>query len=432
MDASESVIRLMTRLAVRHQAVNLSQGFTDEAAVYEMVWGGIAATLGGTAERMQRLETLTLRETLDELDGDLDSFLSMTLKAFLGRLQGARDQLNQYSFPFGLLELREAISSYTARFYDFRPDPDTEITVSLGATEGFASVLRAVCAPGDGVVIFQPFHEMYPSQAHLFGLRPQYVTLGENPRAGTWDMNREELDAAARRGARALILNSPHNPTAKVFSKDELHFIAQLCRRYDLLAITDEIYEHIVYDNHRHLCLGSFDEMRERTIIVNAISKTGNATGWRVGWVISPPAYTTSIRAIHDTLVVQAPTPLQKGAERLLQLDDQFYAGLREAYRKKRDTLMAGLERVGFRVTLPQGSYYLFANYREVPALHDLPPMDAARFLIEKVGVAAVPGNNFYQVGNDGDRYLRFAFCRGLDTLQEATRRLAALERYTS
>ncbi len=173
MDASESVIRLMTRLAVRHQAVNLSQGFTDEPAVYEMVWGGIAATLGGTAEGMQRLETLTLRETLDELDGDLDSFLSMTLKAFLGRLQGARDQLNQYSFPFGLLELREAISSYTARFYDFRPDPDTEITVSLGATEGFASVLRAVCAPGDGVVIFQPFHEMYPSQAHIFGLRPQ-------------------------------------------------------------------------------------------------------------------------------------------------------------------------------------------------------------------------------------------------------------------
>ena len=217
-----------------------------------------------------------------------------------------------------------------------------------------------------------------------------------------------------------------------MFSKDELHFIAQLCRRYDLLAITDEIYEHIVYDDHRHLCLGSFDEMRERTIIVNAISKTGNATGWRVGWVISPPAYTTSIRAIHDTLVVQAPTPLQKGAERLLQLDDQFYAGLREAYRKKRDTLMAGLERVGFRVTPPQGSYYLFANYREVPALHDLPPMDAAKFLVEKVGVAAVPGDNFYQVGNDGDRYLRFAFCRGLDTLQEAGRRLAALERYTS
>jgi aminotransferase len=351
----------------------------------------------------------------------------MRLKDLLARLQNPQDRFNQYSFPFGLPELREAIADYTARFSGFRPDPETEITVVLGATEGVSSVLRAVCRPGDGVVIVQPFHEMYPSQCKVFGLRPEYVTLRETPEAGRWEIDRTELEEATGRDVRVLILNTPHNPTGKVFTNDELLFIADLCRRHDLLVITDEIYEHILYGSHRHHCLVTFEGMHDRTIVVNSISKTGNATGWRVGWVISPPAYTPRIRGVHDTLVVQAPTPLQKGAERLLRLGDAFYREIRERYAAKCETLITGLRSVGFRVTPPEGSYYLFTSYRHVPALRDFSPMDAALFLIEKVGVASVPGDNFYAVGNEGDGYLRFAFCRSLDTLREAVQRLSRL-----
>lgn len=427
IDVQESVIRLMTRLAVQHKAVNLAQGFTDEAAAYEMVWGGITAMLGGTDDYVERFEHLTLKQVFEELGSRLDDFFDMRLKDLLASLHNPRDRFNQYSFPFGLPELREAIADYTEHFSRIRPDPETEVTVVLGATEGVSSVLRAICRPDDGLLILQPFHEMYPSQAQVFGLRPEYITLRERPGRGTWELDRDEIEEAVRRNVKVLILNTPHNPTGKVFTKDELSFIAGLCIEHNLIAITDEIYEHILYDDHEHHCLATFDGMRDRTIVVNSISKTGNATGWRVGWVISPVAYTAAIRGVHDTLVIQAPTPLQKGAERLLRLGDTFYRGIRERYAKKRETLMDGLRSIGFQVTPPEGSYYLFVDYRQVPALRDLSPMAAAMFLIEKVGVASVPGDNFYRVGYDGDRYLRFAFCRSLETLREAVQRLSRL-----
>ncbi len=420
----ESVIRLMTRLAVQHQAVNLSQGFTDEAPLFELVWGGIAAELGGTEERIGQLENMTLRQIQAEIGAD-PTFLDWPLRRILGRLQNPRDRYNQYSFPFGLPELRQAIAGYTERFYGFRPDPDTEITVVLGATEGLSSLLRATCAPGDALVVFQPFHEMYPSQADIFGLVPRYTTLREDREAGVWHLDRDELQQAAGPGARAIILNTPHNPTGKVFSADDLNFIADLARERDLFVFTDEIYEHIVYDGRRHFCLAAFEGMRDRTFVVNSISKTGSATGWRVGWVISPPAYTTRIRAIHDTMVIQAPTPLQKGTTRLLNQPDGVFRSMWESYAAKRQVLVDGLRQVGFRVSPPEGSYYLFADYRKVPALSAMAPMDAAMWLIEKVGVASVPGDNFYRVGHDGDNYLRFAFCRSLESLQEAAARLA-------
>lgn len=417
----------MTRLAIQHQAVNLSQGFTDEAPAYDMVWGGIAAILGGTSEYTEGLENITLRQILERQNDSLDDFLDLGLKDILARLQNPRDQFNQYSFPFGIPELRQTIADYTVRFYHFYPEPETQITVVLGATEGLASVLRAICEPGDGIIIFQPFHEMYPSQAQIFGLRPEYVTLKENITAGKWELDREELESVAQRDVKAIIVNTPHNPTGKVFTEDELNFIAHLAKKNDLLVVTDEIYEHILYGNCKHCCLAAFDGMQDRTFVVNSISKTGNATGWRIGWVISPVDYTTRIRSIHDTLVIQAPTPLQKGASRLLGLGDEFFKKLRDAYKTKCEILMGGLESVGFQVTPPDGSYYLFANYRSIPALKDLPPMDAAMFLIEKIGVASVPGDNFYRSGTDGDQYLRFAFCRGLDTLHEAARRFLKL-----
>ena len=423
----ESTIRLMTRLADQYQAINLSQGFTDEAAVYEMVWGAITASLGGTKEGIGRLEEITLQDIHQMVKGDVQSFLDMRLKDVLEMLQNPRDVFNQYSYPFGLPELRRAVADYTERFQGFRPDPEREITIVVGATEGLFTSLRAICNPGDEIIVIQPFHEMYPSQAAVLGLKPKYITLKENPQQGMWDLDRNELEQAASGNTRVLVLNFPHNPTGKVFTRDEMNFVASICKDRDILVITDEIYEHILYGDRRHYSMASIDGMRDRTFVVNSISKTGNATGWRVGWIISPPEYTPAVRGIHDTLVIQSPTPLQKGAERLLRLDDRFYQDLRKGYIEKRRILVEALQGANFGVTPPEGSYYLFANYRDVPALSSLAPMEAAMYLIKEIGVASVPGDNFYAVGDFGNSYLRFAFCRSMETLQEGARRLEKL-----
>ena len=197
-----------------------------------------------------------------------------------------------------------------------------------------------------------------------------------------------------------------------------------VCRTYDLFAITDEIYEHITFDGHRHSYLAGFDGMAERTLVVNSISKTGRATGWRIGWVITPPERTRRLRAVHDNLVVQAPTPLQKGAVSLLRQDRAFFDGIADGYRRKRDLLLGGLREAGFAASAPEGAYYLFADYRGVPALSAMSPTDAAMHLIREVGVATVPGDNFYATGNEGDRYLRFAFCRSMETIEAGLDRL--------
>ena len=415
METNQSVIRLMTRLAAEHGAINLAQGFTDEAPPFELAWGALTALLGGDDQGIARLQAATI--------GGEDG-RDIPLRDLLARLQSPRDRLNQYSYPFGLPELREAIADYTNGLYAFRPNPETEITVVLGATEGVSTVLRALCSAGDAVVIIQPFHEMYPAQAAVHGLRPRFVTLREDPDRGSWSLDLAELEKAAGDDARLLILNTPPNPTGKVFTRDELEAISELCRRRDLLLITDEIYEHIVYDGHRHLCLAALTDMRRRTIVVNSISKTGNATGWRIGWVLSPPELTPQIRAVHDTLVIQAPTPLQKGVVDFLRGGTAHFAQLQSAYAAKRGLLLEALRHVGFRCSAPEGSYYLFADYRQLPALGALEPSAAARRLIEEVGVASVPGDNFYTEGNEGDRYLRFAFCRSLPSLREAADRL--------
>ena len=228
-------------------------------------------------------------------------------------------------------------------------------------------------------------------------------------------------------GARALILNSLHNPTGKVFSADDLSWIAELALRHDLVVITDEIYEQILFEERRHLSLPAWDGMRQLTVVINSISKTGNATGWRVGWVIARPDWTQSIRGFHDTMVIQAPTPLQWAAATLLRSDASAFDRLRASYTRKRTTLMQGLTAAGFGVSPPEGAYYLFARYRDVPPLADLSSMAAALHLIREVGVAPVPGDNFYATGDDGDRYLWFTFCRSVGALEEASRRLASL-----
>ena len=425
MEVKETVIRLMTRLAIEHGAVNFSQGFTDEAPVYDMVWGGIAAMLGGTEEGVRRLDSMTLREVLDAQGQLRSNSLDLTLKQLLEGVRNPRDQLNQYSFPFGIPELRHAIADYTEEFYGHRPDPDDQITVVLGASEGMAVAYRSLLDPGDGVLVMQPYHELYPSQAEIFGLVPRFVTLREDRDAGTWRLDRDEVRrAVSDPSVRAVVVNTPHNPTGKVLDDDELSFIAEMCQAYDLFAITDEIYEHITFDGHRHSYLAGFEGMAERTLVVNSISKTGRSTGWRIGWVITPPERTRRLRAVHDNLVVQAPTPLQKGAVSLLRQDRAFFDGIADSYRRKRDLLLGGLREAGFEASAPEGSYYLFADYRSVPALAKMSPTDAAMHLIEDVGVATVPGDNFYASGNEGDRYLRFAFCRSIETIEAGLERL--------
>lgn len=423
----ESTIRLMTRLANENQAVNLSQGFTDESAIYEMVWGGIAASLGGTQEGIDRLEGTTIKDVLDKTGGSVDDLMGMKLKDVLKILQNPKDAYNQYCYPFGLVELRNAVADYTQRFQGFRPDPETEITIVLGATEGLFTSLRAICSPGDEIIVMQPYHEMYPSQAEILGLEAKYITLIENKEKGTWELDYSELEGIITPKTKVLVLNTPHNPTGKVFTRDEMSAIADICKKHNIIVITDEIYEHILYDGRKHICMAAMDGMRERTFVVNAISKTGNATGWRVGWIISPQTYTTRVRALHDTMVIQSPTPLQKGVVKLLGMDDSFYKNMPNEYARKCQVLTDSLKSIGFNVTPPEGSYYLFADYTNVPALKGMTPMDAAIFLIKDVGVASVPGDNFYAVGNSGDSYLRFAFCRSIESLEEAAKRFAKL-----
>jgi|TARA_B100000686_G_scaffold61881_2_gene66449 aspartate/methionine/tyrosine aminotransferase len=414
---SESVIRRMTRLANKHGAVNLSQGFTDEPPPFPLIWGAVVALLGGNRDQVDRIN--------ETKPNDFDD-PSALLQEQLVQLQGSYDEFNQYSYPFGIPELRNAIASYTHRWTGRQVNPESEITVALGSTEGLASVLAALGTPGDGIVIFEPFHEMYPSQAELFGLTPRPVTLRENKAHSRWGFDPDELRQTAKK-ARFLILNSPHNPTGMVFGAAELEIIAEIALAYDLIVIADEIYEHIIFDGIRNLSISTLPSMTERTIILNSISKTANATGWRVGWIISPERFTERIRAVHDTLVIQAPTPLQQATVCLLSEPDSYFLTLGSHFARKRKLLTQALSSVGFRFVLPQGAYYLFTNFTNVSALQTLCPMDAAMHLIEQIGVATVPGDNFYAKSNDGDQYLRFAFCRNLETLTAATERLQVL-----
>lgn len=409
---NESTIRLMTRLAIQHGAVNLSQGFPNEPPPVEMSRAAIGSLLDGTSEEAAVAAAQALLPDAGK--------------------EVSKDLLSQYSFPFGMPALRQQLQAYYARFYPgLTADAERNLTVVLGATEGFACALRCVCQPRDRVVFFEPFHELYPSQCALWHLEPMAVTLRETAKGATseWSFDLKELERALN-GARALLLNSPHNPTGKVFSWKELETIAGLCKRFGVVCITDEIYEHIVFGSAKHYTIAAVPGMADQTLIVSAVSKTWKATGWRVGWVVSPESYTQRLRAIHDQLALQAPTPLQYGSAAALRLPDAFFQKQASEYAVKRDILLPALTGAGFRVlTLPEGAYYLFADYRGVPALRGMSPKEAAMHMIEKVGVACVPGDNFYLGASKtdpelGGRYLRFAFVRSKDLLEEAASRL--------
>ena len=374
-------------------------------------------------------------EKKDGEDATIEQLQSSLSKMVVsGGTEGGEDQLNQYSPPCGRGDLRASIANYYKRFYNYEGVGIEDITVTLGATEALASALRTIGRPGDKCVIFEPFHELYPSQCKLFYLKPAYVTLRPSTtnngdgKSNNWTYDEEELERALS-DAKMLVLNTPHNPTGKVFSKKELAHIVSLCLKYDVYLITDDIYEHMCYgEEHRHIVIPhEFPEMKDRTLLCNSLGKSASATGWRLGWCVHPPHLRNTYRGIHDQLAVMSPHPMQYATLSYLTLPDEYFSELSHKYQQRVSKLGKALEENGFEVIPPQGAYYLFVDYTSVPGLAGMTSEKAAMHLLTVIGVACVPGDNFY--GNKLDpttknKYLRFAACRSDDDLDAAIRLL--------
>jgi aminotransferase len=371
---TESVIREMTRLNQMYGGVNLSQGFPDFPAPQAVKDAACAA-----------------------INADV----------------------NQYAVTWGARPLREAIAREFTRRYGLPIVADEQVTVCCGSTEAMMSTMMAIIDPGDEVVIFEPFYENYGPDAILSGATPRYVTLHEP----AWTFDPAELAAAFNNKTKAIIINTPNNPTGKVFTRDELDAIAALCRKWDVIAISDEIYEHIIYDGYVHVPIATIEGMADRTITINGLSKTFSVTGWRVGWTISPSSLTGAIRKVHDFLTVGAPAPLQEAGAVALSLPDDYYAKLAANYRQRRDVLLEMLERHHFTCYTPHGAYYIMTDISVFGFDNDV---EFARYLVKEVGVAAVPGSSFYKT-NAGRTKLRFCYCKKDETLQEADKRLEKL-----
>jgi len=376
---TESVIREMTREALKHGAVNLSQGFPDFPA----------------PEAIKRAAAEAI----------------------------ARD-VNQYAITWGARDFREAIAEKTLWHLGLDVDPEREITVTCGSTEGMIATMMATIDPGEEVIIFEPFYENYAPDTILSDARPRYVPL----RAPDWTFDRDELRAAFNPNTKAIIVCNPNNPTGKVFTREELEFIAALAVEHDALCFTDEIYEHIIYprDDKRieHISMGQLDGMRERTIVINSLSKTYSVTGWRVGYCIAPPAITGAIRKVHDFLTVGAAAPLQAAGTFALRSPREYYAQLQAEYTARRGLLLPTLEAAGFRVFSPDGAYYVMCDIGAFGFENDV---EFTRFLVREVGVACVPGSSFFSERARGAQIVRFCFCKSDETLQAAAERLQTL-----
>jgi aminotransferase len=377
---TESVIREMTRQAMLYGAVNLAQGFPDFPAPAEIKKAAQEAVAA---------------------------------------------DLNQYAITWGAKNLRNAIARQMQAWQGIAVDPEKEITVCCGSTEAMISTLLAVCNAGDEVVIFEPFYENYGPDSVLSGAKPKFVKLRPpSHENGEWIFDEKELRQAFDRHTKAIILNTPNNPTGKVFTRAELELIRDLCLEFDVLAITDEIYEHILYDGTEHISMASLDGMRDRTVTINGMSKTYSVTGWRVGWTVAPEPITNAIRKVHDFLTVGAPAPLQEAGAVALSMPPEYYVKLAEGYRVRRDHLMPALTAAGFKCFRPRGAYYVMTD---ISAFGFDDDVEFTRYLVKDIGVAAVPGSSFYRDPRDGARQVRFAFCKKPETLDEAARRLRKL-----
>ena len=371
---SESVIREMTRVAREHDAINLAQGFPDFPAPQLLKDAACAA-----------------------IQGDV----------------------NQYAITWGTTNLRHALSEKYAATYDLEFDPEREITVTCGATEAMAAVMLATIDPGEEVIIFEPFYENYGPDAVLSQASPVFLPL----HAPDYRLERGMLEAAVTPKTRAIVVNTPNNPTGRVFDREELQIIADICREHDILAITDEIYEHIYYEGE-HLVLAGFEGMRDRTITVSGLSKTFSVTGWRVGTIMAPPHLTDAIRKVHDFLTVGAPAPLQEAcAVGLRELGEDYYVQMVEGYRERRGVLVSALKGAGFTCSTPQGAYYVLADFS---GISDEDDTTFAKRLTSEGGVAPVPGSSFYSTPEGGRSVVRFVFCKRIETLHAAAERLKA------
>ncbi len=372
---TESVIREMTRLAMEYEAINLAQGFPDFPAPEEIKQAAIEAI---------------------------------------------RADINQYAITWGAKSFREAIAEKVRWSLGLEVDPEREITVTCGATEAMIASMLAVINPGDEVIIFEPFYENYGPDAILSGARPRYVSLSPPD----WRFDPDELRAAFTPRTKAIVINTPNNPTGKVFTREELEFIADLCLQWDVLAITDEIYEHILYDGAQHIALATLDGMRERTITINGLSKTYSVTGWRIGYAIAPPDLTSAIRKVHDFLTVGAAAPLQEAGAVALRLPRSYYERLAAEYAARRDLLLGALRSAGFGVYVPRGAYYIMTDISPFGFPDDV---TFAHYLVREIGVAVVPGSSFYENPEKGRQQVRFCFCKTEETLNAAAERLMRL-----
>ena len=433
----ESVIRLMTRLAIQHEAVNLSQGFPNEPPPERMRLALAHAVLSGKVhsdDEASRLSDVPAHELSASIVDLLTTATRSTTEdddTVASSSVATSDELNQYSPPMGRSDVRMAVSAYYRRLYDHDVSPD-DITLTLGATEAVATALRTISAPGDKIVIFEPFHELYPSQCNIFYLDPVYVTLHAYiiDDVGAWNYDYDELKAALSDSkTKAIILNTPHNPTGKIFSYDELSDIVTLCITNDVYIITDEIYEHMTYDpRDEHIVIPKvFPRAANLTLVCNSLGKSASATGWRVGWCIHPSHLSDAYRGVHDQLVAMAPHPQQYASLVYFTLPVEYYrVELRDRCKHRLSCLSDALTDVGFIIVRPQGAYYLFVNYRNVEQLKVLCPMDAAMYMMREVGVAVVPGDNFYGKSQDGQNYLRFAACRSVSDVTSAIAKMRA------
>jgi len=368
---TESVIREMTRLNAVHGGINLAQGFPNFPAPAEV------------KEAAKRA-----------IDADI----------------------NQYAITWGAKSLRDALARTYAELYGMRVDPETMLTVTCGSTEAMISTLLAIVDPGDEVVVLEPFYENYGPDAAICGATPIFVPL--RPPDFTFDP--DELRRAFSSRTKAIIVNSPNNPTGRVFTREELETIASLCQEHEVIAVTDEIYEHIKYSG-AHIPIATLDGMAERTVTISGASKTFSVTGWRVGWIVAAPALTAGIRKVHDFLTVGAPAPLQEAVATALALGRPYYQRLAVEYRARRDVLVRALTAAGFAPNTPDGAYYVLCDIRPFGFDDD---SVFARWLVSEVGVAGVPGSSFFSRKELGQHLIRFTFCKTEDLLEEAGKRL--------
>jgi len=371
---TDSVIRRMTRIANSHGAINLSQGFPDFDPPEE------------------------LKEALRKV---------------------AEGSIHQYAVTWGAPNFREALARKQSRFMGIPIDPETQIVVTCGSTEAMMAAMMTVCNPGDKVIVFSPFYENYAADAILSGAQPIYVSL--KPPEFNFDVN--ELEEAFKQRPKALILCNPSNPTGKVFTLEELQIIAEFAEKYDTFVITDEVYEHIVYEPYKHIYFASLPGMFERTISCSSLSKTYSITGWRLGYLIAPRNIIDGARKVHDFLTVGAAAPLQEAAVTALNFGDEYYRNLRDVYTQKRDFFIKGLDRLGLKYTVPQGAYYVMVDISEFGAKNDL---EFCEWMAREVGVAAVPGSSFFR--EEVNHLIRFHFVKKEETLEEALKRLESLK----